>query len=46
MSDTADAKARIVVEQDKGRLRELQLSAEALTGKPVGEGQLRRADGP
>ena len=43
MSDTADAKARIVVEQDKGRLRELQLSAEALTGKPVADGQLRRA---
>ena len=43
MSDTADAEARIVVEQDKGRLRELQLSAESLTGKPVGDGQLRRA---
>jgi hypothetical protein len=30
------------VEQSKGRLRELQLSAESLTGKPGGDGQLRR----
>jgi hypothetical protein len=43
VSDTADARARIVVEQSKGGLRELQLSADSMTGKPGGDGQIRRA---
>lgn len=42
-TDSADA--RIVVGQSRNQLRELQLSAESLTGKPAADGQLRRSGG-
>jgi hypothetical protein len=41
-SNAAEAEARIVVSQGKSNLRELQLSAESMHGKPVADGQLRR----
>lgn len=44
-SNTASADARIVVKQNDAGLRELQLSTEAMAGKPSGDGQLRRSGG-
>ncbi len=44
-ADTDSARARIVLSQDKGALRELQLSADALSGKPDGDGRVRLSAG-
>jgi len=42
LADRPTADARIILRQDQGSLRELQLSAGSFTGKPEGDGQLRR----